>query len=169
MVLVSCVAAGAWFGRDALGRPGSVRSREVQALVGVRCGGGGVGERGGMTLWTSLVILQRQVLQSCFDPLGWFLCFSSSSEWTVYEMACFLCFPLLPLAGGESAGCAHPGVTNRSSRRLAHGFGSGLSCGAGAQSPPLQVRKSSVESAARLIRQLTRPPGWSHLTGAQLG
>ena len=40
------------------------------------------------------VILQRQVLQSCFDP-GWCLRFSSSTEWTVYEMACFLCFPLL--------------------------------------------------------------------------
>ena len=36
----------------------------------------------------------RQVLQSCFDP-GWCLRFSSSTEWTVYEMACFLCFPLL--------------------------------------------------------------------------
>ena len=40
------------------------------------------------------MILQRQVLQSCFDP-GWCLRFSSSTEWTVYEMACFLCFPLL--------------------------------------------------------------------------
>ena len=39
--------------------------------------------------------MQRQVLQSCVDPLGWCLSFSSSTEWTVYEMACFLCFPLL--------------------------------------------------------------------------
>ena len=27
--------------------------------------------------------------------LGWCLSFSSSTVWTVYEMACFLCFPLL--------------------------------------------------------------------------
>ena len=39
--------------------------------------------------------MQRQVLQSCVDPLGWCLSFSSSTEWTLYEMACFLCFPLL--------------------------------------------------------------------------
>ena len=41
------------------------------------------------------VILQRQVLQSCVDSLEWCLSFNSSTEWTVYEMACFLCFPLL--------------------------------------------------------------------------
>ena len=41
------------------------------------------------------VIMQQQVLQSCVDPLGWCLSFSSSTEWSVYEMACFLCFPLL--------------------------------------------------------------------------
>ena len=35
--------------------------------------------------------------------------------------------------------------------------------------PPLQVRKSSVKSAATLIRQLTRLPGRSHLMSAQLG
>ena len=40
------------------------------------------------------MIMQRQVLQSCFDP-GWCLSFSSSTVWTVYEMACSLCFPLL--------------------------------------------------------------------------
>ena len=45
-----------------------------------------------------LVIMQRQVLQSCTDSAvtsGWCLSLSSSTEWTVYEMACFLCFPLL--------------------------------------------------------------------------
>ena len=44
------------------------------------------------------VIMQRQVLQSCTESAttsGWCLSFSSSTEWTVYEMACFLCFPLL--------------------------------------------------------------------------
>ena len=51
---------------------------------GGRFGGGGAGFRDHA----------RQVLQSCFDP-GWCLRFSSPTEWTVYEMACFLCFPLL--------------------------------------------------------------------------
>ena len=41
------------------------------------------------------MIMQRQVLQSCVDPFWWCLSFSSSTVWTVYEMACFLCFPLL--------------------------------------------------------------------------
>ena len=44
------------------------------------------------------VIMQRQVLQSCTESAttsGWCLSFSSSTVWTVYEMACFLCFPLL--------------------------------------------------------------------------
>ena len=42
------------------------------------------------------MILHRQVLESCFDRLVWCLCLSSSAEWTVYEMACFLCFPRCP-------------------------------------------------------------------------
>ena len=55
------------------------------------------------------VILQRQVLQSCFDPalvpqLQFF------DRVTVNEMACFLCFPLLCTETGThntpfSAGC----------------------------------------------------------------
>ena len=55
-------------------------------------GGGGCGRLGGGG--AGFVILQGQVLQSCVDP-GWCLRLSSSTEWTVYEMACFLCFPLL--------------------------------------------------------------------------
>ena len=69
----------------------SVKKRQAMAGSGLEAaavvGGSAVEGRG-------FVILQRQVLQSCFDP-GWCLRFSSSTEWTVYEMACFLCFPLL--------------------------------------------------------------------------
>ena len=47
--------------------------------------GGSAGE-GGSSATSSAVL---------FRSLGWCLCFISSSEWTVCEMACFLCFPLL--------------------------------------------------------------------------
>ena len=49
------------------------------------------------------VIMQRQVLQSCSESAmtsGWCLSLSSSTGWTVYEMACFLCFPLLSTETG---------------------------------------------------------------------
>ena len=70
-------------------RTPSRSGRRWQAVAGGggsggRLGGGGAGFRDHA----------RQVLQSCFDP-GWCLRFSSSAEWMVYEMACFLCFPRL--------------------------------------------------------------------------
>ena len=48
-----------------------------------------------MTLWTSSCDPSATSSAVLFDPLGWCLRFSSSTEWMVYEMACFLCFPLL--------------------------------------------------------------------------
>ena len=73
---------------------------EAAAVVG-RLGGGGAVRRG-------FVVMQRQVLQSCFDP-GWCLRLSSSTEWTVYEMACFLCFPLLCTETGTHSAFFLPG------------------------------------------------------------
>ena len=73
-------------------QPGvELRSREVQTLVGSLWRWRRRG-RGGVTLWTSScdpsatssAVLCRRCLR-----------FSSSIEWMVYEMACFLCFPLL--------------------------------------------------------------------------
>ena len=48
-----------------------------------------------MTLWTSSCDPSATSSAVLLDPLGWCLRFSSSTEWMVYEMACFLCFPLL--------------------------------------------------------------------------
>ena len=85
------VAAGVGPCGDGNRLSNSVKKR--QAVAGRQwLGGGGGGRLGGGG--AGFVIPQRQVLQSCFDP-GWCLRFSSSTEWTVYEMACFLCVPLL--------------------------------------------------------------------------
>ena len=61
---------------------------EAAAAVGGgwRLGGGGAG-------WRGSVIFQRQVLQSCFDP-GLVPQIQFIDRVAVYEMACFLCFPL---------------------------------------------------------------------------
>ena len=48
-----------------------------------------------MTLWTSSCDPSATSSAVLSESSGWCLRFSSSTEWTVYEMACFLCFPLL--------------------------------------------------------------------------
>ena len=55
-------------------------------------------ERGGVTLWTSScdhAATSSAVLYRISYDVGVVPQLSSSTVWTVYEMACFLCFPLL--------------------------------------------------------------------------
>ena len=70
-----------------------MRSREVQTLGSLwrwrrR-------ERGGVTLWTSSCDPSATSSAVLSESSGWCLRFSSPTVRTVYEMARFLCFPLL--------------------------------------------------------------------------
>ena len=82
------LASWALRSRESLGRTPSRSGRSVAGSGWEAAAAGSAVEGRGS------VILQRQVLQSCFDP-GFLLQLQFFDRVTVYEMACFLRFPLL--------------------------------------------------------------------------